>query len=138
LHYAPGMPFTPDELDLLARTEEVRIETSRPDGHRAKTIIWVMTDGDEVFVRSVRGDRGRWYRDVMADPVVVIHAGGRAIEARTAPVTDEAAIARCSAAIRRKYAGIDGEREMLEPRTLPTTLRLEPALSAGPRPDTEP
>jgi hypothetical protein len=137
LHYAPGMPFTPDELDLLGRTEEIRIETSRPDGRRATTIIWVMTDGDQVFVRSVRGERGRWYRDVTADPAVVIHAGDRAIEAWAEAVIDEGAIARCSDAIRRKYAGVAGEREMLEPHTLATTLRLEPASSAGPRPRTE-
>lgn len=125
--YAPGMPFAPDDLDLLVRTQEVRIETRRRDGTTTKTIIWIMTDGEDVFVRSVQGDRGWWYRRALADPSVTIHAGGLAIEAHAVPADDDDSIARCSAAIVRKYAGRPGEKSMLKPRALPTTLRLEPA-----------
>ena len=125
--YAPRVPFPRDDLDLLARTEEVRIETSRPDGRRPRTIIWVMTDGEDVFVRSVRGAKGHWYQAALDDPLVVIHVGGRSIAARAIPAIDEASIRRCSEAIRRKYAGVPGEREMLVATALPTTLRLEPA-----------
>ncbi len=125
--YAPGMPLPPDELELLSRTPEVRIQTHRPDGRSPKTIIWVMTDGEDAFVRSVRGDQGRWYQAALVDPVVTIHAAGRAIEARAVPATDDDSVARCSAAIVRKYAGQPGEKSMLKPRALPTTMRLEPA-----------
>jgi hypothetical protein len=121
------MPFPPEDLDLLARTAEVRIETSRPDGRRPRTIIWVMADGDDVFVRSVRGEAGRWYQGALADPNVVIHAGERVIACRAIPATDDDSVARCSAAISRKYTGVPGEKSMLKPRTLHTTMRLEPA-----------
>jgi hypothetical protein len=121
------MPFSPEDFDLLAQTAEVRIETSRPDGRRPRTIIWVMTDGDDVFVRSVRGDAGRWYQGALADPNVVVHAADRTIPARAIPATDDDSVARCSAAIVRKYHGVPGEKSMLKPAVLGTTLRLEPA-----------
>jgi hypothetical protein len=121
------MPFSPEDFDLLARTAEVRIETSRPNGRRPRTIIWVMTDGDDVFVRSVRGDAGRWYQGALADPDVTIHVADRAIPARALPAADDDSVARCSAAITRKYAGVPGEKSMLKPKTFGTTMRLEPA-----------
>jgi hypothetical protein len=121
------MPFSRDVLDLLDTTEEIHIQTRRPDGRTPKTTIWVMVDGDDVFVRSVRGDRGHWYQAVLEDPKVTIHAAGRAIAARATAATDDDSVARCSAAITRKYAGVPGEKSMLKPRTLETTLRLEPA-----------
>ena len=41
---------------------EVDIETTRPDGTTRTTVIWIMVDEDEVFVRSWKGDRGYWYQ----------------------------------------------------------------------------
>lgn len=125
--YAAGMPFPPDVLDLLARTDEVRIQTRRPDGRAPRTIIWVMTDEDDVFVRSVRGEGGRWYQAALVDPQVTIHVGDRAVAARAVPAADEKSIARCSAALERKYARNSSLRYMLRPKTLGTTIRLEPA-----------
>jgi hypothetical protein len=121
------MPFSAQELDLLAETEEIRIETTRSDGTTRTTIIWVMTDGDDVFVRSVKGDRGYWYQRAVERPTVALIVGRQRIAATAVPAHDEDSIARCSAAIQRKYAGIPGEKPMLAPRALPTTMRLEPA-----------
>jgi hypothetical protein len=125
--YAAVMPFPPDVLDLFATTEEVRIQTRRHDGRAPRTIIWIMTDDEDVFVRSVRGDRGHWFQAALEDPSVVVHVGDRAVDARAIPATDEDSIARCSAALERKYAGDASLGLMLEPKTLGTTLRLEPA-----------
>ena len=86
-----------------------------------------MTDGADAFVRSVRGPAGRWYREATADPRVVVHAGGRTLQARSSRPTDEASVARTNAGLERKYRGIEGFDEMLVPDTFPTTLRLEPA-----------
>jgi hypothetical protein len=121
------MTFSPDDLDLLAATDEIEIETRRGNGKTRRTIIWVMTDGRDVFVRSVRGEAGRWYQETLADPRVTIHAQGRAIAVRAAPAAGDDAVARCSAAIVRKYAGQPGYRPMLRRHTLSTTLRLDPA-----------
>lgn len=126
--YAPGMPFPPADLAALSDAEEIEIETrAAADAPAHRTIIWVMTDGPDAFVRSVRGSAGRWYREATADPAVVVHAGGRALQARVVPATDEDSVARTNAGLERKYRGVDGFDEMLVPDTFPTTLRLEPA-----------
>jgi hypothetical protein len=126
--YAPAMPFAPADLAALSDTEEIEIETrSLTDARAHRTIIWVMTDGADAFVRSVRGPAGRWYREASADPQVVVHAGGRTLQARVIPAADAESVARTNAGLERKYRGIEGFDEMLVPDTFPTTLRLEPA-----------
>jgi len=125
--YAGLMRFAPEDLALLADTEEIEIETARPDGPPHRTIIWIMVDGDDVFVRSVNGAGARWYREATANPSVTIHAGTRALQARTIAAPDADSVARVNDALERKYSGITGLREMLVPDTFETTLRVEPA-----------
>src|SRR5687768_11966825 len=116
------MPFSSDDLELLANEEEVRIETRAADGTARRTIIWIVVDGGDVFVRSVRGPRGRWYREALVDPDVTIHADGRRILARAIHAPDADSIARTTAALQRKYAADPALRTMVVPNTLDTTL----------------
>jgi hypothetical protein len=125
--YPHAMRFEPDELALLDATEEVRIETSRPGGAAHRTIIWVVVDGDDAFVRSVNGATARWYREAVANPDVTIHAAGRALRARATAATDSESVQRTSAALSRKYARDPALRLMLIPEIFDTTLRLTPA-----------
>jgi len=81
----------------------------------------------EGYVRSVRGERGRWYREAQADPNVVIRVDGRAINVRAVPVTGQESISTVTAAIEEKYTGIPGLEPMLRPDVLDATLRLESA-----------
>ncbi len=120
------MPFDLTILDLLARTEEVEIET-HATGAVHRTIIWTVVDGGDVFVRSVNGATARWYREATADPSVTIHAAGRRIPARAAPAADHASVARTSAGLERKYAANESLASMLREGILGTTLRLDPA-----------
>lgn len=119
------MPFSPDDLAVLDREEEVRIETRAADGTVHQTIIWVVVDGDDVFVRSVRGERGRWYREAVADPDVAVHVDGRRLPARAIPAADPDSIARTSAALDRKYGRDPAIATMVRPDVLDTTIRLE-------------
>jgi hypothetical protein len=125
--YADPMRFESDDLALLAETEEVEIETSAPGGPAHRTIIWVVVDGEDAFVRSVNGARARWYREAVAAPAVTIHLGSRGLRASVEAATDPPSVQRTSDALVRKYTGITGLAEMLEPETLETTLKLEPA-----------
>lgn len=122
--------FDPDTLRLVDETREIRIETRRDEDAPAhRTTIWVVTVDGAVFVRSVRGERGRWYREVSANPAAALHVGDDRIPVHAVPVTDEAEIEAVSDAYREKYGRTSpaSTRAMVQSETLPTTLRLDPA-----------
>jgi hypothetical protein len=124
--------FPKDVLADLAEREVVYIETAapkRPDGRR-RTIIWVIVDGNDVFVRSVRGERGRWYRELLAKPEATIHFRGKPkrdpVRASAVHAPDKRAIDRINRALEAKYGNDPSLKSMLEPETLATNFRLEP------------
>lgn len=128
----PTMPkrHDPAFLATLAIAREVRLETTSLDGTRTHlTTIWVATDQDQVFVRSVRGPAGRWFREVRRRPAAILHVRGVRVPVRAELVTDAATVGRVSGAISEKYGrqSPGSTRAMLQPDTLPTTLRLDPA-----------
>lgn len=125
--YADRMTLEPDELALLAETREIQIETAKPGGQPHRTIIWVVVDGDDAFVRSVNGKTARWYREALANPAVTIHAKGRSVRATATLAEDPASIERITEALKRKYARIAGIRPMLKPDILDANFRLDPA-----------
>ena len=122
--------FDPKILRLLDETKEVRIETRRDnDSPEHRTIIWVVVVEGEVFVRSVRGQRGRWYREISANPEGALHVQDDRIPVQAAPATVEAIVDAVSAAFRSKYqqSSPASTEAMVRPETLPTTLKLSPA-----------
>ena len=122
--------FDPEILRLLDETKEVRIETRRDgDSPEHRTIIWVVVVEGEVFVRSVRGPKGRWYREISSNPEGALHVQDDRIPVKAAPATEKATVDAVSAAIRSKYEETSPEptQWMLRPETLPTTLELSPS-----------
>jgi hypothetical protein len=118
--------FDANVLNQLANAEEIEIETRSPTGRTRRTIIWVIVDDNDVYVRSVRGSNGRWYQSITANPDAAIHIDGRRLAVHAVPVTDEALIARVSNDYLRKYRADPDANSMVLEETLPTTLRLEP------------
>jgi len=52
-----------EALDKIAAAEEVRIASVRPDGTLRKPVtVWVVRHGGDLYVRSVRGRGGHWFR----------------------------------------------------------------------------
>jgi hypothetical protein len=117
------VPFSPSDLELLDESREVRIVT-RAGSRTYRTIIWIVVDGAEVFVRSVRGTRGKWYQRAVANPEVLLEVGSSQLDAYAVPAADPVSVERTSEALRRKYRGRSLEA-MLVPETLETTMRLE-------------
>jgi hypothetical protein len=114
----------PDDID---RAHEVDIETSRGDDapvHR--TTIWAVVEGGEVYVRSLRGTRGRWYRELMATGGGVVHVDGNSYPVRAVQAADDDSIERASEGLRRKYPQSRSLDSMLDDDILETTVRLEP------------
>ena len=113
-------------LHAFRTRKEITILTGPPEQPRA-TVIWVMVDGhDRIWVRSVRGPRGRWYRDLTADPRAAIDLGGSEIQVGALAASDDASVQACTEALRAKYAGNASLASMLAPETLPTTVQLVP------------
>jgi hypothetical protein len=86
-----------------------------------------VVDGDDVFIRSVRGPRGRWYRELKASGEGALIVGRERIPVRAVQADDHESIERASRALREKYRPGGSLQSMLRPETLPTTLRIEPA-----------
>jgi len=88
----------------------------------------VVIHDDQVYVRSVRGERGYWYQSARERPdEVALLAGERVIPVRVVLAADEHSIARCSDALERKYSRSRASFvSMIQPSTLEATLRLEP------------
>ena len=113
-------------MALLDRTGEVDIETRSPKGIVHVLPIWVVVDGDDVFIRAVRGPKSRWYRELVAGPGALV-VNGKRFPVRAVAAADPASVKRASDGYRKKYRKGGPLDSMLVPSTLPTTLRLEPA-----------
>ncbi|HLV97761.1 MAG TPA: nitroreductase/quinone reductase family protein [Ktedonobacterales bacterium] len=120
--------FDANLKNQLAREEEIQIETRRPGAAATphRTTIWVVLVGDDVFVRSVRGNAGRWYQEIKANPTATLHVAGRRIPVRAIPANDLTSVTRVSDAYRQKYSNSSEMPSMVRDEILPTTLRLEP------------
>jgi hypothetical protein len=116
--------FDADTLRELRDVQEVAIRTEKHP--KSAVVIWVVVADDEVFVRSWRGAKGRWYRDLAAGVPATLEFAGRRLAVRALPASDQAALARASREFLRKYQRSTHAQEMVRSETLPTTLRLEP------------
>src|SRR5437773_3879833 len=69
--------WTSDELDRIGGSEELEIASVRRDGTlRSPVTIWVVRHGDDLYIRSVNGRTGTWFRGTQARHEARIHAGG--------------------------------------------------------------
>jgi hypothetical protein len=116
--------FDAKTLRELRDVQEVAIRTEKHP--KSAVVIWVVVADDEVFVRSWRGAKGRWYRDLAAGGPATLEFAGRRLAVQALPASDRAAVARASREFLRKYQRSTHAQEMVRSETLPTTLRLEP------------
>jgi hypothetical protein len=116
--------FDAATLLQLRDFQEVVIRTEKHP--KIAVVIWVVVADDEVFLRSVRGGKGRWYRDLAAGGSATLEFAGRHLAVHTFPVRDAAAIERASREYLRKYQPSPYAQSMVGDEVLPTTLRLEP------------
>jgi hypothetical protein len=69
--------WTSDELTRIGSAEELQIASLRGDGTlRNPVTIWVVRLGDDLYVRSVNGRTGAWFRGTQVRHEGHIQAGG--------------------------------------------------------------
>ena len=65
-----------DQLDKIGRAEEVSIESARSDGTDRKPVtVWAVRHGEDLYVRSVKGRSGSWFRGTQETHQGRIRAG---------------------------------------------------------------
>jgi hypothetical protein len=125
--------WTTADLDRIGSADELEITTRRPHGSlRPYTPIWVVRIGDELFVRSWRGQSGTWYRHTREQASGRIRAAGTERDVTFHPLhggPDEA----IDQAYRAKYSryGDTYVKPMTGPDARVATLRLDPADLGG-------
>jgi hypothetical protein len=116
-----------DELDRIEAAQELRLQSERRDGTlRDPVTIWVARVGDAVYVGSVRGREGAWFRGTQTRKQGRIHAGGVSKDVRFEDASPDV-IDAVEAAYRAKYAAFaDILDRSMTPRLRAAILQLVP------------
>jgi hypothetical protein len=123
---ASGMDWN-QLLDRVESVREVQIETApSADAPSRRTTIWPAPQDGELYVRSLRGMDGRWFRDLVGNTEALLHVGDDAVPVRPEPATDRDSVAKADESFRRRYADSPNLEAMTRPEIIDTTLRLVP------------
>ena len=120
--------WTKDELARIGGAEEVQIASLRRDGTLRKPVtIWVVPYSDYLYVRSVKGRDGAWFRGIQETHEGRIRAGGVQKDV-TFVDADRDIDGEINAAYRAKYRRYAGSilNSVLTPQARSTTTKLVP------------
>src|SRR5881409_4329299 len=117
-----------DELSSVGGADELDIASVRRDGTRRNPVtIWVVRRGDDLYVRSVNGRTGVWFRGAQVRHEGRIGAGGLEKDV-TFVDADPGLNDQIDAAYRTKYrryaASIVGS--IVSPKARSSTIKLVP------------
>jgi hypothetical protein len=120
--------WTSDELTKIGGAEELQLASRRRDGTlRNPVTMWVVRHGDNLYVRSVNGPTGAWFRGTQVRHEGHIRAGGVDKDV-TFVEADHDNNDQIDAAYRSKYrryaAGITGA--VISPQARSATIELVP------------
>lgn len=128
--------WTSQELDTIGQAEELEIAPLRRDGTlRSRVTIWVVRDGDAIYVRSYKGrTAAAWFRGAMVRHQARIWAGGGATsggverDVTLVEESDPGLNDRVDAAYRAKYRRYSKSivDSMVTPDARSATLKLVP------------
>ncbi|MFH8496759.1 DUF2255 family protein [Streptomyces coeruleorubidus] len=119
--------WTSDELQRIAEAEELELAPLRRDGTlRAPVPVWVVRDGDDLYVRSFRGTDGGWWRTARAGRAGHVRAGGVDKDVAFTDLRDDETNDRIDTAYRTKYGHYGGAYVDPMVASRATTLRLVP------------
>ena len=118
-----------DELNKIGTAEELQIASLRRDGTlRNPVTIWVVRVGDDLYVRSVNGRIGLWFRGTQSRHEGHIRAGGVDKDVTFVEETDVHVNEQIDAAYRTKYRRYAASivNTTLTPQARAATIKLVP------------
>jgi hypothetical protein len=120
--------WTTDTARPVTAPQEVQVSILRPDGtlHRTRT-IWIVAEGDRVFIRSTNGRGAGRFRAAIATGRGRIHARGTAYDVLFTEVQDEADLGAADAGYRTKYGHYASIVDLEEEGPRAATLQVHPA-----------
>ncbi|WP_109002443.1 DUF2255 family protein [Streptomyces rishiriensis] len=115
------------DLEKIAAAQELDLASERLNGTlRDPVTMWVVRSGDQLYVRSVKGPGGPWYRGTQSRHQGRIEAGGVRQDV-TFHQAEPDEYPGVDAAYREKYGHYTSIVEhVLTERARASTLRLEP------------
>ena len=117
-----------DELAKIGAAEEVQIAPLGPDGMPRKPVtVWAVRHGNDLYVRSVKGPSGHWFRGTQEKHEGRLRAGGVQQDV-TFVDADHDLDDEIDAAYRAKYRRYAGSilNSVLTPVARSSTLKLVP------------
>ncbi|GAA1971863.1 DUF2255 family protein [Catenulispora subtropica] len=117
------------ELEEIATRDEMRVAPRRTDGTLTKPrIVWMVRVGDDVYIRSVKGVEGAWYRTTRSRGEGHVNAGAVDKEVAFLDVEDSDDLqARIDAEYHAKYDRYPGPvASITSAKARATTMRLVP------------
>src|SRR5690242_21398645 len=120
--------WTSDDLNKIGKAEEIEITALRRNGTlRSPVTIWVVRLGDDLYVRSVNGRTGAWFRGTQARREGHIEAGGIDKDV-TFVDADPGLNDQIDAAFRTKYRRYDASivNHIVSPQARAATIKLIP------------
>ena len=121
-----------DELDRIAKSDDLHISPFREDGKTFGTPTWiwsVVVDGT-LYVRPYNGRNSRWYKAAMRQRAGRITAGGVTKEVAFEPA-DDTINDRIDDTYRAKYKNSPYLEPMIDARVRATTVRVVPRETGG-------
>ena len=121
--------WTKDELNKIGTAEELQITSLRHDGTlRNPVVIWVVRLGDNLYVRSVKGRTGAWFRGTQVCHEGRIQAGGVQKDVTFVEETGPEINEQIDAAYRTKYHRYAASivNSIVSPGARSATIKLVP------------
>jgi hypothetical protein len=121
-----------EELDKIAKADDLHIAPFREDGktYGTPTWIWSVAVGDALYVRGYNGQQSRWYQAAVRQKAGRINAAGMTKRVAFEPVNgpdDDRVNDEIDEAYRAKYRGSAYLKPMIGKRARSATVRVMPA-----------